>query len=53
VYGALRDADNTCRWLEKAIDEHEGPVLSLKVDPAFDFLRFDPRYPALLARLHL
>jgi tetratricopeptide (TPR) repeat protein len=53
IYAGLRDTDNTFAWLEKAIDEHEGPVLSLKVDPAFDFLRSDPRYPVLLEKLHL
>jgi serine/threonine protein kinase/tetratricopeptide (TPR) repeat protein len=53
IYAALEDLDNTFTWLEKAIDEHEGPVLSLKIDPTFDFLRSDPRYPALLEKLHL
>ena len=53
VYAGLHDVDGAFSWLEKAIDEREGPVLVLKVDPSFDLLRPDPRFSMLLSRLRL
>jgi tetratricopeptide (TPR) repeat protein len=53
VYASLHDVDRAFSWLEKAIDEREGPVLMLKVDPSFDALHPDPRFSLLLSKLHL
>jgi hypothetical protein len=35
-------------WLEKAYAEHSGELPALKVSPAYDFLRGDPRFKRLL-----
>ncbi len=40
-------------WLERACDERVANVVFLGVDPAFDPLRAEPRFQALLARIGL
>jgi len=35
------------RWLEKAYHERSNEMVSLKVSPAYDFLRNDPRFHLL------
>jgi eukaryotic-like serine/threonine-protein kinase len=53
VYASLHDLDSAFRSLEKAVEEREGPVLVLNVDPSFDLLRPDPRFSQLLRKLRL
>ena len=48
-YVELGDKDKAFAWLERAYDEHIG-LMFLKVDPAFDSLRSDPRFEALLRK---
>ena len=50
VYGALGDKDQAFAMLERAYDEHDVQLVSLKVDPALDDLRDDPRFKALLTK---
>jgi hypothetical protein len=45
--------DQAFEWLEKAVDGHAWEVPLLKIDPAFERLRQDPRFLKLLARLDL
>ncbi len=45
--------DETLLWLEKACAQHSNVVIALRVDPAFDPLRGDPRYHELLRRVGL
>jgi serine/threonine-protein kinase len=47
------DRDAAFHWLERAFDERFGQLMFLNVDPLFDPLRDDPRYPGFLRQLHL
>jgi TolB-like protein/DNA-binding winged helix-turn-helix (wHTH) protein/Flp pilus assembly protein TadD len=52
-YAGVGDTAQTLAWLEKAYAEHSGEMVSLKVSPAYDFLREDPRFKRLLERVGL
>jgi Flp pilus assembly protein TadD len=47
----LGEKDKAFEWLEKAYGEHFH--IAIKVHPAFDPLRSDPRYQDLLRRMNL
>ena len=53
AYAGLGDTDEAFRWLERAYDEHASFMDGLAVTPAFDVLRSDPRFAALLRRMRL
>ena len=53
TYAYLDDKDNTIKWLEKAYQKRSHVIVDLKVDPAFDSLRSDPRFKDLLRRMRL
>lgn len=44
AYTALNDKDKALYWLQKGYDLDGGWMIYLKVEPAFDPLRDDPRY---------
>jgi len=51
---SMGDKEQAFAWLEKAYTEHAGQlVMTLKVEPAFDPLRSDPRFNHLLSRIGL
>src|SRR5271168_1862917 len=52
VHTGLGDKDEAFRSLEKAIELRAPFVTLLKVDPRFDSLRSDPRFPKLLRRMN-
>jgi serine/threonine-protein kinase len=52
AYIGLGD-DRAFEWLEKAIDGRDPIVTHLPSMPLYDGLRGDPRFPDLLARMHL
>jgi serine/threonine protein kinase/tetratricopeptide (TPR) repeat protein len=52
-YFALGDKDRGFEWLTKAFDERSGGAPYANVHPAFDGVRSDPRFKALVARLKL
>ena len=52
AYAGLGDKDAAIRWLERAYDERASFMDGLNVTPGFDVLRSDPRFAALLARMH-
>lgn len=52
VYAALGDNDEAMRWLEQAYRERDIWMVLLKVWPAFDPLRSDPRFHELLRRMN-
>lgn len=55
VYAFVGDREHTLQALEIAFDERSGSrsVLSMKLNPGYDFIRGDPRFVALLKRLGL
>ena len=53
AYFALGDKDRGFEWLTKAFDQRAGYIPWAKVQPAFDGIRDDPRFKALVARLKL
>ncbi len=50
---ALAEKDLAFEWLEKAYTAHDPDLASLRVDPQLDPIRGDPRYRALLEKMHL
>jgi TolB-like protein/Flp pilus assembly protein TadD len=53
IYLGLGDKDNAFLYLNRAIAEHNDRLIYLAVEPLADPLRADPRFQALLARIHL
>jgi len=55
IYAFLGDANNTLSALEFALEERSGSrsVLSMRINPAYDFIRTDPRFVELLQRARL
>lgn len=53
VYALVGDKDKAFEQLAKACDDHSVPVASLRFGPAFENLRSDPRFLAILKRLNL
>jgi tetratricopeptide (TPR) repeat protein len=53
IYMNLGDRDQAFVWLNKAVDEREGRLASIKVGLDFDLMRDDPRFANLLRRMGL
>ena len=53
LYTALGDKEKAFDSLEKAYNEHDVQLTLLRVDPAYDPLRDDPRFKPMLKRLNL
>lgn len=53
VYAALGQHDQAFEWLDKAFEGRDLWMAYLKVDPAVDNLRSDPRFKALLKKMNL
>jgi adenylate cyclase len=51
IYIALKDPDNAFLWLERSFDERSTYLIFLKVQPALDHIRVDPRFQTLAARV--
>ena len=52
-YAMLGEKDPTLDWLEKAYQDRSVDLVTVNVDPVFDFLHFDPRFQDLLRRIGL
>jgi eukaryotic-like serine/threonine-protein kinase len=53
VYVAQGDLDSGAEWVDRAIEQREPIITTLKYWPIFDRLRSHPRYPALLRKMNL
>ncbi len=53
IYARLGDKEQAIQWLERAVSEHEGEVVWLKVLPEYDSLRSEARFTKLLERVNL
>jgi serine/threonine protein kinase/tetratricopeptide (TPR) repeat protein len=53
IYVGLGDKDEALNWLEKAYQDHSGPMIWLKVEPLFSSMRGDARFQDLLHRIGL
>jgi TolB-like protein/Flp pilus assembly protein TadD len=53
IYLGLGDKNETFKWLDKAVNERDDRLIYLAVEPMADPIRSDPRFQALLARIHL
>jgi hypothetical protein len=51
IYVGLREKDKAFEWLEKAYEERS--IGAIKVVPAYDPLRSDPRFADLVRRMNL
>ncbi|HEX6731066.1 MAG TPA: winged helix-turn-helix domain-containing protein [Pyrinomonadaceae bacterium] len=53
IYGALGQSNSAFEWLNKAYDQRDVQLVSLKVDPFLDPLRQDERFAELVNRVGL
>ena len=53
VHIGLGETDLAFEWLQNAFEARDWQIALLKVEPAFDSLRSDPRFAALLERVDL
>jgi len=53
IHAALGNHNEAITWLTKSVDSFDTSVIDLNVNRQFAPLRRDPRFTALLARLHL
>lgn len=53
IYVSLGDADQAFEWLNRAENDNDSGLATLRVEPAFDPIRSDPRFIDLLRRVHL
>ncbi|HEX7294747.1 MAG TPA: winged helix-turn-helix domain-containing protein [Pyrinomonadaceae bacterium] len=51
IHAALNNVDAAFEWLNKAYEQHDFQLVSLKVDPSLDGLRSDARFAALVRRV--
>jgi tetratricopeptide (TPR) repeat protein len=53
VYTGLGDKEQAFIWLDKGLDDRSQWLSEIGVDPAFDPLRSDPRFAALMRRMNV
>ena len=53
LYARLDDKEHAFEWLQKAIEERSSEVIYIKVSPAFDSIRSDPRFVDLMKHVGL
>jgi TolB-like protein len=53
IYARRNDSERTFYWLQRAYDQHDGGLATLKIDPVFQNLRQDRRFKGLLQKMRL
>jgi hypothetical protein len=53
LYARVGDKDRTFEWLGKSVEERDGTLVYLKVDPRWDLIRSDPRFAELVRKVGL
>ena len=54
AWAGLNDLDNVLACADKSLDERDPmTIMNLIQEPTLDFVRSDPRYPALLRKINL
>jgi len=53
IYTGLGEREHAFEWLEKAYQQRDPGLATLRADPRFDLLRGDSRFTDLLKRIHL
>ena len=53
IYAFRGESDKAFDWLNRAYGQRDDGLLNLKFDPLLNSLRGDPRYTALLTKMHL
>jgi serine/threonine protein kinase/Tfp pilus assembly protein PilF len=53
LYIGLGEVDQCLEWLEKAVDDRNGMIIHVHVDPLYEPLRSHPRFQALLRKMNL
>jgi serine/threonine protein kinase/Tfp pilus assembly protein PilF len=53
LYAQLGEKEKSLNWLEKALDERPYGLMFLKIDPAFDAIRSDPKFQEYMKRVGL
>jgi tetratricopeptide (TPR) repeat protein len=53
VHAWRGEPDQAFQWLDRAVDQRDGGLTELNLEPAFQRLERDPGFPRLLARLGL
>jgi TolB-like protein/Tfp pilus assembly protein PilF len=53
LYAWRAESNNTFDWLDRAYQQHEDQLYWIKVEPAFDRVKSEPRYKAFLRRMNL
>jgi hypothetical protein len=48
IHASMGEPDESFRWLQKVKEDRSEMFLLMNVDPRFDPLRADPRFPAVL-----
>ncbi|MHB1907246.1 MAG: adenylate/guanylate cyclase domain-containing protein [Nitrososphaerales archaeon] len=53
AYSGLKDKDMTIKWLQKAFEERASTMNIIKIDHAFDFVRYDSRFVDIQRKMGL
>jgi len=53
IYAGLGEQDQAFAWLDKAYEQRAFQMQWIKIDPRWDSLRSDPRFPDLMRRIGL